>query len=74
MRALLNDIDVVVSVDYMRTLGYPGDNLLFAPYLLLLYFLKTVARRFLVDGIATFTQTSGVLIAFFSALGYHTVV
>ena len=74
MRALLDDIDAVVSVDYMRTLGYPGDNLLFAPYLLLLDFLKTVARRFLVDGIATFTQTSGVLIAFFPALGYHTVV
>ena len=31
MGALLDDIDIVVSVEYMRTLGYPGDDLLFAP-------------------------------------------
>ena len=31
MGALLNDIDIVVSVEYVRTLGYPGDDLLFAP-------------------------------------------
>ncbi len=39
MRALLNCIYIVISVQYVRPMGYSGDDLRFAPYLLSLDFL-----------------------------------
>lgn len=60
MRALFDDVGLIVSVENMRTLGYPGDDLAFAPHLLLLDLLKTAVGRFFVYRITTFTQTSGV--------------
>ena len=56
---MLNCIGVIVSVENVGTLRYSGDDLLFMPYLLSLDLFQTVVGRFL-DGIATFTQTSGI--------------